>query len=66
MSKPVTTGAAIAPVSFDSRVKLVAEEIQRRKHEANPENPGAFVTRLWVQWLKKNVLDVPAGQEVVV
>lgn len=56
MAKPITTGAVVAPLPFDDRIKLVAEEIQRRKLEANPENPGAFVARLWVQWLLK-VLD---------
>lgn len=62
--KPATTGAVLVLLPFEARLKLVAEEIQRRKAEANPENPGAFVARLWVSWLKKNVLDVPAGQEV--
>lgn len=64
MAKPITTGAVVAPISFEDRLKLVTEEIQRRKAEANPANPGAFVARLWVQWLIKNVLDAPVSQEV--
>jgi hypothetical protein len=64
MSAPTTTGAAIAPITFEARVQLVHEEIQRRKQEANPENPTAYVARLWVQWIKRNVLDVPASQGV--
>jgi len=61
MAKPITTGAALAPIGFDDLVQLVHEEIQRRKAEANPTNGGAFVARLWVSWLKKNVLEVPAS-----
>lgn len=61
MSQPITTGVALTPIDFDDRVKLVAEEIQRRKAEANPTNPAHFVARLWVSWLKKNVLEAPAS-----
>lgn len=64
MAKPITTGAALAPIDFEARVMLVHEEIQRRKAEANPTNPAHFVARLWVSWLKRNVLDAPAGREV--
>ncbi|MBJ6609979.1 MAG: hypothetical protein JG718_06435 [Candidatus Thiothrix moscowensis] len=64
MSQPAPAGAALAPVAFETRVQLVHEEIQRRKQEANPANPAHFVARLWVSWLKRNVLDVPAGREV--
>ncbi len=62
MSKPVLTNSMeISILSFEGRVKLVHEEIQRRKAEAAPTNPAHFVTRLWVSWLKKNVLDAPAS-----
>lgn len=57
MAKPITNGAALAPFTFDDRLKLVQEEIQRRKQEANPTNPGAFVARLWVNWIKRNILN---------
>lgn len=64
MSKPVTTGAEVAPITFDQRVQLVHEEIQRRKAETSPSNPAHYVARLWVNWIKRNILDVPALQEV--
>ena len=66
MAKSIPANVEISTLTFDNRVKLVHEEIQRRKHEANPENPAHFVARLWVQWLKKTVLDVPAGRGVAV
>lgn len=64
MSKPITPAVEISTLPFDDRVQLVHEEIQRRKQETLPENPGHFVARLWISWLNKNFLDVPAGQEV--
>ena len=67
MSKPALTAKVeISTLTFEDRVKLVHEEIQRRKNEANPENPTYFVASLWLKWLKKTVLDVPAGRGVVV
>ncbi|UJS26048.1 hypothetical protein [Thiothrix winogradskyi] len=57
MANPTTTGAIVAPIPFQDRVKLVHEEIQRRKSEANPANPTHFVARLWVSWLNRNVLN---------
>lgn len=60
MSKPLTTGAQLAPITFETRVQLVHEEIQRRKHDTNPTNPSAFVARLWVRWINANVLEVAA------
>lgn len=57
MSYLTTTGAIVAPISFDDRVKLVHEEIQRRKSETNPANPTHYVARLWVSWLNRNVLN---------
>jgi hypothetical protein len=65
MSNPTPNGATITPVTFETRVQLVHEEIQRRKLEANPANPTAFVARLWVQWLMRNVLDMPAARGLV-
>lgn len=59
MAKPITN-LALTPLAFEQRLKLVTEEIQRRKQATKPVNPSAFVARYWVQWLKKNVLDVPA------
>lgn len=55
MSKPLVN-VEISTLPFDDRVTLVHGEIQRRKAEANPENPGHFVTHLWVSWLVKNFL----------
>lgn len=65
MSNPNISKMEISTLPFDDRVKLVNEEIQRRKAEANPTNPAHFVARLWVSWLKRNVLDVPVGREVL-
>lgn len=64
MSKPLVN-VEISTLPFDDRVKLVHEEIQRRKTEANPANPAHFVAHLWVQWLKKNFLEEPTGRGVV-
>lgn len=57
MSNPTTPGAIVAPIPFQGRVKLVHEEIQRRKSEANPDNATHYVARLWVSWLNRNVLN---------
>ncbi len=56
MSKPLST-AQLVPITFETRVSLVHEEIQRRKAETNPDNPSHYVARLWVSWLTKNVLN---------
>lgn len=61
MSKPTTNGAIVAPLPFTERVTLVHEEIQRRKAQANPDNPTHFVARLWVSWLNRNVLNEVAA-----
>lgn len=58
MSKPITTGVGISTLNFEQRIKLVSEEITRRKHESNPANPHHFTAHLWVSWLKRNVLEV--------
>ena len=62
MSQPNPNGLALSALPFDERVKLVHDEIQRRKNEANPANPTHFVTRLWVRWINANILDLPQGQ----
>jgi len=48
-------------IIIDSRIQRVCLEIKRRKLEANPVNPRAFVAHLWVRWLTTNILDVPAS-----
>ena len=64
MSHPATNAPVIAPASFETRLQLVHEEIQRRKAETNPDNPQLFVARHWVRWIQRNVLDIPVRREV--
>jgi hypothetical protein len=43
------------------RIQQVAEEISRRKQQAQPANPRAFVAEQWVKWLKRELSE---GQKV--
>jgi len=62
MANLTHTGTALTPINFATRVQLVAEEITRRKSEANPANATAFTARLWVRWIRKNILNLPTGK----
>ena len=64
MANMIVTAPVIAPASFETRLQLVHEEIQRRKAETNPDNPQLFVARHWVRWIQRNVLDIPVRREV--
>jgi len=59
MAKPITTEETLTPIDFGQRLQLVAEEINRRRTEANPTNATAFTANLWVRWIKRNLLDAP-------
>jgi hypothetical protein len=43
------------------RIERVAEEISRRKQQAQPANPSHFVAQQWVKWLKRELSE---GQKV--
>lgn len=65
MSKPLVN-VGISTLPFSDRLQLVQEAIEQRISQTPTTNPAHIRARLWVQWLKKNVLDVPAGREVAV
>jgi hypothetical protein len=52
------------PLSFEDRLVLVKTEVMNRIQDLPTTEQNYQRTRLWVQWLKKNVLDLPAKQEV--
>lgn len=64
MSKPVTTGALVAPMPFAERLQLVQEAVEQRIRHTPTTNPAHLRARLWCNWIKRNLLDEPAGREV--
>lgn len=63
MSAPTSHGTATA-LPFEQRLVLVREAVEQRISDTQTENPFATRAKLWVQWLKRNVLDVPVMREV--
>ncbi len=41
---------------FEARVQLVRAEISKRTAQAKPEHKNSLQARLWVHWLKREVL----------
>lgn len=65
MSKPLVK-VEISTLPFPDRVQLVQETVESRIRKTPTTNPAHMRARLWVNWIKRNVLDVPAGQGVTV
>ena len=63
MSKPITV-EALQPVSFEERLLLVNAEVITRTHSLPDSEKNYQRARLWVLWLKKNVLDLPMNRGV--
>jgi hypothetical protein len=61
MSKPLTTGANLAPLPFEGRLQLVTEAVEARIKQTPTTNPFEMRARLWVRWINANILDVQAG-----
>ncbi|MEZ5535337.1 MAG: hypothetical protein R3F02_06895 [Thiolinea sp.] len=57
MSKPISNTTA-TPLTFEQRLPLVRAEVTARvmSYPANQRN--AVRARLWVSWIKRNVLEV--------
>lgn len=62
MSKPITTGAELTILPFESRLQLVSEAVEARIRNATTTNPAWMRARLWVRWINTNILDVPQSQ----
>jgi hypothetical protein len=58
MANPTTTGNIVSPVDFATRLQLVGETVEARISRTPTANPFELRARLWVQWIKRNVLDV--------
>lgn len=63
MSKPITV-EALQPLSFEERLLLVKAEVINRTQSLPDSEKNYQRTRLWVLWLKKNVLDLPMNRGV--
>lgn len=63
MSKPITV-EALQPVSFEERLLLVKAEVINRTQSQPDSEKNYQRARLWVLWLKKNVLDLPMNRGV--
>ncbi|MFM2317790.1 MAG: hypothetical protein RLZZ215_411 [Pseudomonadota bacterium] len=63
MSKPITV-EALQPLSFEERLLLVKAEVINRTQSQPDSEKNYQRTRLWVLWLKKNVLDLPMNRGV--
>ncbi len=57
MSKPITCVPA-TPITFEQRLKLVQAEVQARVAAIPVEQRNGLRARLWVNWIKRNVLEV--------
>jgi hypothetical protein len=62
MANPTTAGAIVSPVDFATRLQLVGEAVEARITRTPTTNPFEIRARLWVQWINKNLLSVPASQ----
>jgi hypothetical protein len=65
MSQPITQ-TELTTLPFDQRLQLVGEAVEARINRTPTTNPFEIRARLWVQWLNKNLLDVPTGRGVAV
>lgn len=63
MSKPITV-EALQPLSFEERLLLVKAEVINRTQSQPDSEKNYQRARLWVLWLKKNVLDLPMNRGV--
>lgn len=63
MSKPITA-ETLKPVSFEERLLLVKAEVINRTQSLPDPEKNYQRARLWISWLKKNVLDLPANRQV--
>lgn len=63
MSKPISV-ETLKPVSFEERLMLVKNEVTNRTQSLPDPEKNYQRHRLWVLWLKKNVLDLPANRQV--
>lgn len=63
MSKPITV-EALQPVLFEERLLLVKAEVINRTQSLPDSEKNYQRARLWVLWLKKNVLDLPVKRGV--
>lgn len=63
MSKPISA-ETLKPVSFEARLLLVKTEVTNRIQPLPDTEKNYQRTRLWVLWLKKNVLDLPVNRGV--
>lgn len=63
MSKPITV-EALQPVSFEERLLLVKTEVINRTQSLPDTEKNYQRHRLWVLWVKKNVLDLPVNRQV--
>ncbi len=57
MSAPITQATA-TPITFEQRLKLVQAEVQARVAAHPTEQQNGIRARLWVNWIKRNVLEV--------
>jgi hypothetical protein len=57
MSK-LLTPQPLQLLSFDERIKLVSAAVQERIQNEQKANINHLRARLWVQWLKKNVIEL--------
>jgi hypothetical protein len=64
MTRPLTTGATVAPLPFADRLQLVSTEIEARINRTPTTNPFHLRARLWKNWLFRNVLDIEVVREV--
>ncbi len=55
--KPITHAPA-TPITFEQRLKLVQAEVQARVAAHPIEQHNGIRARLWVNWIKRNVLEV--------
>lgn len=62
MSKPIPVGT-LNPLSFEDRLVLVKTEVMNRIQDLPATEQNYQRHRLWIQWLKKNVLDVPTERK---
>lgn len=64
MSKPMPVGT-LNPLSFEERLLLVKAEVMNRIQDLPATEQNYQRHRLWIQWLKKNALDVSVERRVL-
>ncbi len=64
MSKPISAESCKL-LAFEDRLLLVKTEVMNRIQDLPATEQNYQRHRLWVQWLKKNVLDVPVERRAL-